>query len=62
MINVGAYQSGSNVAVDQAVDMHESMLNFLQQRLTEAVDFDESIEGLRDVLAQGKSVAVATGV
>jgi len=50
------------VAVDQAVDMHESMLNFLQQRLTEAVDFDESIEGLRDVLAQGKSVAVATGV
>jgi flagellum-specific ATP synthase len=62
LINVGAYQPGSNPAVDQAVDMHESMLVFLQQRLTQAVNFDESVEGLRDVLQHGESVAVAAGV
>jgi flagellum-specific ATP synthase len=61
LINVGAYQPGSNVAVDQAVNMHEPMMNFLQQRLTEAVNFDESIEGLQDVLEQGKTVAVSKG-
>jgi len=52
LINVGAYQPGSNPSVDQAINMHESMLEFLQQRITQAVSFDESIEGLQRVLQQ----------
>ncbi|ORU94057.1 MAG: EscN/YscN/HrcN family type III secretion system ATPase [Cycloclasticus sp. symbiont of Bathymodiolus heckerae] len=59
LINVGAYQPGSNPLVDQAIGMHEPMLDFLQQRLTEAVNFDESINGLHAVLEQGKSVALS---
>jgi len=58
LINVGAYQPGTNPAVDQAIDMHESMLEFLQQRINEAVSFEESIQGLQSVLQQRNSVAM----
>lgn len=58
LINVGAYQPGTNSAVDQAIDMHESMLEFLQQRINEAVSFEESIQGLQSVLQQRNSVAM----
>jgi len=58
LINVGAYQPGTNSSVDEAIDMHESMLEFLQQRITEAVSFDESIEGLESILQQRKSAAM----
>ncbi|MEH6503439.1 MAG: flagellar protein export ATPase FliI [Cycloclasticus sp.] len=54
LVNVGAYQPGANAAVDQAIDMHESMIDFLQQGLNEAVDFDESLDDLQQVL-QGTS-------
>ena len=50
LISVGAYQPGSNSAVDQAIDKHEDMLDFLQQRLNEAVDFDQSLNDLQQVL------------
>lgn len=50
LVNVGAYQPGANAAVDQAIDMHESMIDFLQQGLNEAVDFDESLDDLQQVL------------
>ncbi|MDX2424862.1 MAG: flagellar protein export ATPase FliI [Cycloclasticus sp.] len=53
LVNVGAYQPGANATVDQAIDMHESMLDFLQQGLNEAVDFDESLDDLQRVLDQG---------
>lgn len=62
LINVGAYQKGSNAAVDEAINMHDSMLDFLQQRQTEAVDFESSINGLQDVLDKGKSMSAATQV
>tara|TARA_R110002074_G_scaffold402348_1_gene608401 strand:- start:40541 stop:41902 length:1362 start_codon:yes stop_codon:yes gene_type:complete len=52
LVNVGAYQPGANATVDQAIDMHESMLDFLQQGLNEAVDFDESLDDLQRVLDQ----------
>lgn len=59
LINVGAYQPGSNSSVDEAIDMHESMLEFLQQRITESVSFDESIEGLESVLQHRKPAAMS---
>jgi len=61
LINVGAYQSGANALVDQAIGMHEPMLDFLQQRLTEAVSFDESVGGLQRILEQGQSVVIPEG-
>jgi flagellum-specific ATP synthase len=62
LINVGAYQAGSNPAVDQAINMHEPMFDFLQQMMSEAVNFDDSINGLQTVLSQSQSVVVPTGV
>ena len=59
LINVGAYQPGSNSSVDEAIEMHESMLEFLQQRITESVNFDESIEGLESVLQHRKPAAMS---
>ena len=53
LINVGAYQPGSNPAVDLSIDMRESMLEFLQQGLHESVDFETSTLALNNVLKQG---------
>ena len=53
LINVGAYQPGSNPAVDLSIDMRESMLEFLQQGLQESVDFETSTLALNNVLKQG---------
>ncbi len=58
LINVGAYQAGSNPLVDQAIGMRESMLSFLQQNSHEAVDFGQSLGGLKDVLERGQAQAV----
>lgn len=52
LINIGAYQPGSNVSVDNAIDKRESMLEFLQQEIKESVGFDASITGLNQVLDQ----------
>lgn len=51
LISVGAYQSGSNPGVDRAIDMHEPMMQFLQQGLQFSVDFDQSMKNLEKVLA-----------
>ncbi|PCH84175.1 MAG: flagellar protein export ATPase FliI [Piscirickettsiaceae bacterium] len=53
LINVGAYQPGSNTSVDLSIDMRESMLEFLQQGLHESVDFETSKMELNAVLKQG---------
>ena len=54
LINVGAYQAGSNSLVDQAIGMHTPMLDFLQQGAHEAVDFSQSLAGLQQVLERGQ--------
>jgi len=57
LINVGAYQKGSNPLVDQAIGLHEPMMAFLQQDSHEAVSFEQSTGGLQQVLEQGQVVA-----
>lgn len=59
LINVGAYQQGSNPLVDQAIGLHEPMMGFLQQDSHEAVNFKQSIGGLQQVLEQGQAVATS---
>ena len=54
LINVGAYQAGSNSLVDKAIGMHAPMLDFLQQGAHEAVDFSQSLAGLQQVLERGQ--------
>lgn len=55
LISVGAYQSGSNAEVDRAIDMHEPMMEFLQQGLQFSVDFQQSFDNLNQVLALTES-------
>ncbi|VAW83399.1 Flagellum-specific ATP synthase FliI, partial [hydrothermal vent metagenome] len=46
LINVGAYQSGSNPKVDEAIAMYPQLSAFLQQHMHERVAWNESLAGL----------------
>ncbi len=50
LISVGAYQSGTNPAIDNAINLHDPMLNFLQQQQNEAMDFEGSLNALKGVI------------
>ena len=46
LISVGAYQQGSNLEVDEAIEFYPRMMQFLQQNFNEAIDFDSSLQEL----------------
>lgn len=49
LISVGAYQPGSNPALDEAVALWPSILEFLRQSHTECVDANRSLADLREL-------------
>jgi flagellum-specific ATP synthase len=46
LINVGAYQPGSDARVDEAIIMQPQMSRFLQQHMHERVTWNDSLAGL----------------
>ena len=46
MIEIGAYQPGSNPLVDQSIQLRQSILDFVQQRPNQPVTLNESIQQL----------------
>lgn len=50
LINVGAYAEGSNPEIDEAIRLHSSQQEFLQQDRQQAVSWDESIGQLAGIL------------
>jgi len=46
LINVGAYQTGSDARVDEAIAMQPQMSRFLQQHMHERVTWNDSLAGL----------------
>ncbi|MCO6412073.1 MAG: flagellar protein export ATPase FliI [Thiogranum sp.] len=50
LINVGAYQSGSDPRVDEAIAMYPQLRSFLQQNMRERVTWNESMAGLATAL------------
>lgn len=46
LINIGAYQTGSNAEIDEAISIYPSILNYLQQGTNEKVSFAEASEQL----------------
>ena len=56
LISVGAYQPGSDRRIDQAIDKNPAIVDFLQQDMDEAVDFDRSLDELRSLLGMNKAV------
>lgn len=49
LINIGAYERGSNAEVDMAIDMMPQINDFLQQGIYEAVPFEETVQRLKSM-------------
>ncbi len=47
LINIGAYKSGSNRKLDEAIEKMERINEFLQQKTDEKVSYDESVRCLK---------------
>jgi len=56
LINVGAYQQGSNPAIDKAIRMQPQIQAFMAQGMTEAVAMNQSKQQLDQLLAQANAV------
>jgi flagellum-specific ATP synthase len=50
LISVGAYQPGSDRRIDQAIDKHPAIVDFLQQGMNEAVNMNRSLDELKRLL------------
>ena len=50
LIRLGAYRSGSDIAVDEAIQYHDVLEEFLAQGKSEAYTLDESYEKLSEIL------------
>lgn len=50
LISVGAYQPGSDPRVDQAIEKHSVIMDFLQQSMNQPVDFERSLYELAAIL------------
>lgn len=46
LIQIGAYNAGSNARVDNAIKIYEPLMKFLRQDREKKVDFEESLKGL----------------
>jgi flagellum-specific ATP synthase len=55
LVQIGAYVSGSDRALDQAITLHEPMLQFLQQDMFESATLDDSVAGMGAVLGLSPS-------
>jgi len=50
LINIGAYERGSNPDVDRAIDKIEKLNNFLQQGIKEKTDFNNTVQQLKEII------------
>lgn len=51
LINIGAYQRGSNPKTDAAIDRMDDINSFLMQNIEERSTFDDAVSGLGDVIS-----------
>jgi len=51
LISVGAYTRGSNERLDEAVDFHPELMNFIQQGINEPVTIGSSIQALNTLMS-----------
>jgi flagellum-specific ATP synthase len=49
LINVGAYHSGSNPAIDEAIAKHQNIENFLIQDMEEKSSLAETLAGIGEI-------------
>jgi flagellum-specific ATP synthase len=53
LINIGAYKKGSNPEIDDAIAKHKAINDFLLQRTDEKFEFDEEVELMQAIFAEG---------
>ena len=53
LINIGAYKSGSNKEIDYAISKIDAVNSFLMQQVDEKFTFEETIERLKGIFADG---------
>ncbi|HHY59050.1 MAG TPA: flagellar protein export ATPase FliI [Clostridia bacterium] len=51
LINIGAYQKGSNPEVDEAIRLYPKIVSFLRQGIDEHFSFEETLQQLREIFA-----------
>jgi flagellum-specific ATP synthase len=52
LIQVGAYENGSNPELDEAIRLHDRIVNFLRQDMHISQDYEVTRAQLRDLLNQ----------
>jgi len=52
LINIGAYQKGSDARIDQAIELWPAMQKFLMQQIHERVGHGAAVSELRQLFAQ----------
>ena len=50
LINIGAYQQGSNAKLDEAISKYERIENFLKQTINENIPFTETIQTMKELV------------
>ncbi|MEC9282151.1 MAG: FliI/YscN family ATPase [Bdellovibrionota bacterium] len=50
LINIGAYQQGTNPQIDQAINLYPSIIQFLKQGMGESTDFEHSVQILDSIV------------
>jgi flagellum-specific ATP synthase len=55
LISVGAYQYGSDSAIDEAIDFNDALKNFLQQDTGDAFAYNDSVRELIDLVGVGNA-------
>lgn len=50
LINIGAYEKGSNPEVDQAIEKIDVIRNYLQQDINEKTDFNSAVNRLKEIV------------
>jgi len=53
LISVGAYSQGSDRQIDESIFMRDIQANFLQQSLNHGVDYNNSLNDLKNIMDQG---------
>lgn len=51
LIMIGAYESGSNPAVDYAIEKIDEVNNFLKQTIEDRISLEESVQQLKEIFA-----------
>jgi flagellum-specific ATP synthase len=54
LVQIGAYVGGSDRALDEAISLHDPMLQFLQQDMFESASLEDSVTGMADALGMAR--------